>query len=106
MASIFAIDGFSPGQSNPDRISGFMSERTLPSTGAFRSAGFRLYWVARFLGTFSAQIMGVSLGWQVYDITRALFDLGKVGRPPFLFHPAGSSGDDMEFGLAGAHLTN
>ncbi|MUZ76167.1 MFS transporter [Agrobacterium vitis] len=61
-----------------------MSERTSPRTGAFRHAGFRLYWIARFLGTFSAQIMGVSVGWQVYDLTRDPFDLGMVGLALFL----------------------
>jgi MFS family permease len=67
-------------------FSGFliMSERTPPRTGAFRHAGFRLYWIARFLDTFSAQIMGVSVGWQVYDLTRDPFDLGMVGLALFL----------------------
>ena len=52
--------------------------------GAFRHAGFRHYWIARFLGSFSAQIIGVSVGWQVYDITRDPFDLGIVGLALFL----------------------
>ena len=52
--------------------------------GAFRHAGFRHYWIARFLGNFSAQIIGVSVGWQVYDITRDPFDLGIVGLALFL----------------------
>ena len=55
-----------------------------PRAGAFRHAGFRHYWIARFLGSFSAQIMGVSVGWQVYDITRDPFDLGMVGLTLFL----------------------
>lgn len=52
--------------------------------GAFRHAGFRHYWIARFFGSFSAQIIGVSVGWQVYDITRDPFDLGIVGLALFL----------------------
>jgi len=52
--------------------------------GAFRHAGFRHYWIARFLGSFSAQTIGVSVGWQVYDITRDPFDLGIVGLALFL----------------------
>jgi len=52
--------------------------------GAFRHAGFRHYWIARFLASFSAQIIGVSVGWQVYDITRDPFDLGIVGLTLFL----------------------
>ncbi|CAM5776526.1 MFS transporter [Labrys miyagiensis] len=61
-----------------------MSELVSPRTGAFRHAGFLRYWIARFLGSFSAQIMGVSVGWQVYDITRDPFDLGIVGLVLFL----------------------
>lgn len=61
-----------------------MSELISPRTGAFRHAGFRHYWIARFLANFSAQIMGVSVGWQVYDITRDPFDLGMVGLTLFL----------------------
>ena len=55
-----------------------------PRAGAFRHAGFRHYWIARFLANFSAQIMGVSVGWHVYDITRDPFDLGIVGLTLFL----------------------
>ncbi len=55
-----------------------------PRTGLFRHDGFRHYWLARFLGSFSAQIMGVSVGWQIYDITRDPFDLGMVGLTLFL----------------------
>jgi MFS family permease len=61
-----------------------MSELVSPRAGAFRHAGFVRYWIARFLGSFSAQIMGVSVGWQVYDITRDPFDLGIVGLVLFL----------------------
>lgn len=46
---------------------------------AFRHGAFSRYWVARFLGTFSTQIISVGVGWQVYDLTRDPFDLGLVG---------------------------
>ena len=61
-----------------------MSQLTASRAGAFGHVGFVLYWVARFLGSFSAQIVGVSVGWQVYDITRNPFDLGIVGLVQFL----------------------
>ncbi|PDS81298.1 MFS transporter [Rhizobium sp. L43] len=61
-----------------------MSQLVSPRAGAFRHAGFRHYWIARFLVNFSAQIMGVSVGWQIYDITRDPFDLGMVGLTLFL----------------------
>ncbi|CAG1013834.1 MAG: MFS transporter [Rhizobiaceae bacterium] len=46
---------------------------------AFGHRAFLTYWSARFLATFSTQIVSVAVGWQVYDITRDPFDLGLVG---------------------------
>ncbi len=46
---------------------------------AFRHRPFLTYWCARFLATFSTQIVSVAVGWQVYDLTRDPFDLGLVG---------------------------
>ncbi len=51
---------------------------------AFRHGPFVRYWAARFLATFSAQIVSVAVGWQVYDLTRNPFDLGLVGIIQFL----------------------
>jgi MFS family permease len=39
--------------------------------------------MSRFLATFSALIVSVSVGWQVYDISRDPFDLGLVGLVQF-----------------------
>ncbi len=41
--------------------------------------GDRTHASARFLATFSTQIVSVAVGWQVYDLTRDPFDLGLVG---------------------------
>ena len=46
---------------------------------AFRHSAFSRYWTARFLATFSTQIVSVAVGWQIYDLTRDPFDLGLVG---------------------------
>jgi MFS family permease len=46
---------------------------------AFRHGDFLRYWAARFLATFSTQVVSVAVGWQVYDLTRDPFDLGLVG---------------------------
>lgn len=51
---------------------------------AFRHRSFVRYWAARFLSTFSAQIVSVAVGWQMYDMTRDPFDLGLVGIVQFL----------------------
>jgi MFS family permease len=51
---------------------------------AFRHRAFTLYFAARFLSTFGLQIISVSVGWQIYDLTRDPFDLGLVGLIQFL----------------------
>ena len=45
---------------------------------------FVLYWIASMSAGFAAQIMSVSVGWQVYDITRNPLDLGLVGLSQFV----------------------
>jgi MFS family permease len=46
--------------------------------------GYVAYWAARFFSSFAIQIVSVSVGWQVYDITRDPLDLGFVGLVQFL----------------------
>ncbi len=52
---------------------------TIERYAAFRHGPFLRYWLARFLTTFTTQIVSVAVGWQVYDLTRDPFDLGLVG---------------------------
>jgi MFS family permease len=47
--------------------------------GVLRHRGFVLFLAARSLSVFATQIVSVSVGWQVYDLTRDPFDLGLVG---------------------------
>ncbi|APG92772.1 MFS transporter [Sinorhizobium americanum] len=51
---------------------------------AFRHVGYRRYFVSRFLAYFAVQIMSVSVGWQIYDLTRDPFALGLIGLFQFL----------------------
>jgi MFS family permease len=51
---------------------------------AFRHSAFLRFWLARFLTTFSAQIVSVAVGWQIYDLTRDPLDLGLVGIIQFI----------------------
>ena len=51
---------------------------------AFRHRAFAFYFAARFLSTFALQMISVSVGWQIYDLTRDPFDLGLVGLIQFL----------------------
>jgi MFS family permease len=51
---------------------------------AFRHRPFLAFWSARFLATFSTQIVSVAVSWQVYDLTRDPYDLGLVGIVQFI----------------------
>lgn len=51
---------------------------------AFRHRPYALYFTSRFFETFAMEIVSVSVGWQVYDITRDPFDLGLIGLTQFL----------------------
>lgn len=46
---------------------------------AFQHKSFARYWFARVLATTATQIVSVSVGWQIYDLTRNPLDLGLVG---------------------------
>ncbi|KAB0681487.1 MFS transporter [Aureimonas leprariae] len=50
----------------------------------FRNDRFLRYWLARFAGAFATQIVAVSVGWQVYALTRDPLILGLVGLSQFL----------------------
>jgi MFS family permease len=55
-----------------------------PSPNALHYWPFVSYWLALWAVNFAVQIMSVSVGWQVYDITRDPLDLGLVGLVQFL----------------------
>ena len=61
-------------------------EKTLDEDrfAAFRNPQFVRYWFSRLFSTFAAQIVVVSVGWQIYDLTRDPLDLGIVGLCQFL----------------------
>ncbi|MBN9026331.1 MAG: MFS transporter [Rhizobiales bacterium] len=54
------------------------------SFGAFQHRGFLFYWLSRLCATFAVNIVSVSVGCQVYDLTRDPFDLGLIGLVQFL----------------------
>lgn len=55
-----------------------------PSANALHYRPFVFYWLSSWAASFAVQIMSVSVGWQVYDITRDPLDLGFVGLAQFL----------------------
>ena len=51
---------------------------------AFRHSSYSRYFLSRFLTSFSAQIVSVSVAWQMYDVTRNPALLGWIGLVQFL----------------------
>src|ERR1044071_9251799 len=61
-----------------------MSDRT-PSAGGFmQQRPFVLVWLARLASTMGYQMLALTIGWQVYEITNSAFDLGLVGLIQFV----------------------
>ena len=56
-----------------------------PASGfsVLRNRNYTLYLSARILGTLAVQMQSVAIGWQVYQITGSLFDLGMIGLAQF-----------------------
>jgi MFS family permease len=61
-----------------------ISEGSGPPTRAFSYSGYRYFWIATALTSFAVQIVAVSVGWQIYDVTGQPFLLGLVGLSLFL----------------------
>src|SRR5688572_32894739 len=64
----------------------------------FRNPNFTRYLVARIIATLGVQMQSVAIGWQVYEATGQLFDLGLIGLAQFapfvvLVLPAGELAD-------------
>jgi MFS family permease len=58
----------------------------IPSAGrlaVLRNRNLSFYLSSRFLGTLAVQMQSVAVGWQVYQITHSLFDLGLIGLAQF-----------------------
>lgn len=56
-----------------------------PTNGfaVLRNRNFSFYLAARILGTLAVQMQSVAIGWQVYQMTGSLFDLGLIGLAQF-----------------------
>jgi MFS family permease len=51
---------------------------------AFRHRSYVLFFFARLMAAFATQIISVSVGWQMYDVTRSTLYLGIIGLVQFL----------------------
>ncbi len=54
-----------------------------PAPAILRHRNFSFYLTARLLGTLAVQMQSVAIGWQVYQMTGSLFDLGMIGLAQF-----------------------
>ncbi len=59
------------------------SVSALPS-GLIRQRPFVLFWLARLASTMGYQMLALTIGWQIYEITNSAFDLGLVGLIQFV----------------------
>ncbi len=60
---------------------------TTPSTespGLLQQRSFVLFWFSRLTSTTGYQMLGLMIGWQVYELTNSAFDLGLVGLIQFV----------------------
>jgi MFS family permease len=80
-------------------------------TPLFRVRAFRLLFTMRFLSTTSNQMMGVVVGWQIYDLTNSALALGMIGlvqfmAPLLLVFVAGEAADrfDRRFIVRGCYV--
>jgi MFS family permease len=61
-----------------------MSSSSSPGgLAVLRNRNVSFYLSSRFLGTLAVQMQSVAVGWQVYQITGSLFDLGLIGLAQF-----------------------
>jgi MFS family permease len=49
-----------------------------------RQRPFVLFWLARLASTMGYQMLALTIGWQVYELTNSAFDLGLVGLIQFV----------------------
>src|SRR5215467_11455517 len=61
-----------------------MSDPTPPAGGLTQQRSFVLFWLARLTSTMGYQMLALTIGWQVYEITNSAFDLGLVGLIQFV----------------------
>ena len=61
-----------------------MSFPSRPLPGLLQQRPFVLFWLARLASTMGYQMLAVTIGWQVYELTDSAFDLGLVGLIQFV----------------------
>src|SRR5215469_16083457 len=61
-----------------------MISTTASSSALIHQRPFALFWLARLASTTGYQMLALTIGWQIYEITNSAFDLGLVGLIQFV----------------------
>ena len=61
-----------------------MNSTVTSSPGLIQQRPFVLFWLARLASTMGYQMLALTIGWQIYEITNSAFDLGLVGLIQFV----------------------
>ena len=61
-----------------------MNSATASSAGLIHQRPFVLFWLARLASTMGYQMLTLTIGWQIYEITNSAFALGLVGLIQFV----------------------
>jgi MFS family permease len=61
-----------------------MNSAAEPSSRLIQQRPFVLFWLARLASTMGYQMLGLAIGWQIYEITNSALDLGLVGLIQFV----------------------
>src|SRR5215510_13375236 len=61
-----------------------MNSATATSARLTEQRPFVLFWLARLASTMGYQMLALTIGWQIYELTNSAFDLGLVGLIQFV----------------------
>src|SRR5215469_17789317 len=61
-----------------------MSVSAASSSALIHQRPFVLFWLARLASTMGYQMLALTIGWQIYEITNSALDLGLVGLIQFV----------------------
>src|SRR6476469_497007 len=61
-----------------------MSISSQSSPGLVQQRPFVLFWLARLASTMGYQMLALTIGWQIYELTNSALDLGLVGLIQFV----------------------
>ena len=61
-----------------------MNSARVSSDGLIQQRPFVLFWLARLASTMGYQMLTLTIGWQIYELTNSAFDLGLVGLIQFV----------------------